>query len=179
MIGIRGGVGGNAGPVSLSRCATDWGPAMRKVQLSATTLLILAGFIFTARPVVAVSPQRCDWTPRSVAAAPATEESRVADWIVARILKLAADSGPVIDISPQEVAAATGIDVNRVDSAQVAQKVRERLREMSRQPFVEHQGPTEAQPPTPSAHPLPCPASDPAAAWAPAETTGGVPETHN
>lgn len=175
MIGIRGGVGGNAGPVSPSRRATDWGPAMRKVQLSAITLLILAGFTFMVRPARAASPERCDWVPRSVAAAPVTDESRVADWIVARILKLAADSGPVVDISPAEVAAATGIDVNHVDADEVGQQVRERLRELSRRPVVEHHS-TPAQP---AARPAPHPAPDPAPAGAPAEPTCGASETRN
>jgi len=175
VIGIRGGVGGNAGPVSLSRRATDWGPAMCKVQLSAISLLILAALVIPVEPAHAAGPSRCEWVPRSVAvtvaAAPATEESRVADWIVARILKLAADSGPVVDISPAEVAAGTGIDVNRVDADEVGQQVRERLRELSRRPVVEHQ----AAP----AHPAPNAAQDPEPVGAPAETTRGVPETHD
>jgi len=96
-------------------------------------LLAAAGLALLPWPTQAAAPERCTWTPRSMVAARETDESRVADWIVRRILRLAADSGPVVEISPGEVTAATGVDVSRIDAEQVGRQVRERLRELSRE----------------------------------------------
>ena len=165
MIGIRGGVGGNAGPVSLSPSRSRLGGSMRDAfritrVWFATTLLAMipaAGH--------AAAANRCGWMPRSLAVAPETSESRIADWIVDRILKLAADSDPILEISGAEAAAATGADLDRVDAVAVAQRVRERLRELSRQPVVAHESPsTDSVPPPVGAAP---------------ETSAAVPETQN
>lgn len=162
MIGIRGGVGGNAGPVSLSPSPGRLGRAMRTVLRCITVVVAIAAL---GGQALAAAPQRCTWAPRSISIAPATDESRVADWIVERILKLAADSGPVVEISPLEVAAATGVDLKRVDPDQVGRQVRERLRELGRQRVTEHENsPAEAVPPP---------------AGAPAETSTAMPQTQN
>lgn len=107
---------------------------MRRVAIASVALMIAVSTLPPA-PALAAAPDRCQWTPRSIAAAPKTDEAELADWIVSRILKLAADSAPVVDLSPREAAAATGVDVSRVDADAVVQQVRERLRELSRQPM--------------------------------------------
>ena len=124
-----------------------------------------AGLALSPRAAPAAAPERCTWTPRSIVAARDTDESRVADWIVCRILKLAADSGPVVEISPGEVTAATGVDVSRIDAEQVGRQVRERLRELSRQPAGIRD--------SPAADPIP------SAAETPAGDSSAVPETRH
>lgn len=138
---------------------------MRTVRRWISPTLVIAAGAATAAPALAAAPQRCTWAPRSLSIAPASDESLVADWIVGRILKLAADSGPVVEISPLEAAAATGVDLSRVDPDRVGRHVRERLRELSRQPILDHETSSlEAVPP---------------GAPAAAETSTTMPETQN
>ena len=68
-------------------------------------------------------------TPRASAARALTsEERRVVDWLVDRILHLEPSDAPVVDFSGDLVAAATGIDVAKLDPDRVRSEVVARLR---------------------------------------------------
>jgi len=59
------------------------------------------------------------------------EENRVVDWTVERILKLAGNDASTIDITPENIAAGTGVDVQRLDSDRLRDAVARRLFEIA------------------------------------------------
>ena len=85
-----------------------------------------AALAMVATRATAASPPCCTWTPRSVAAAQsATPEQLVAAWIVQRILTSSAESGPVIEISADDVRNGTGVAPETLNADDIGAQVRE------------------------------------------------------
>lgn len=59
------------------------------------------------------------------------EENRVVDWTVDRILRLAGSDASTIDITPENIVAGTGVDVQRLDTDRLRDAVARRLFEIA------------------------------------------------
>jgi hypothetical protein len=59
------------------------------------------------------------------------EENRVVDWTVDRILRLAGNDASTIDITPENIAAGTGVDVQRLNEDRLRDAVARRLSEIA------------------------------------------------
>lgn len=68
----------------------------------------------------------------SVHAQSKSDEERVADWLVERILDVDLTGDPVVDYSAAEIAAATGVDATKLNLDRIRERVQKRLRDASR-----------------------------------------------
>lgn len=126
-----------------------------RVRTKLATLATVLAASVASPPADAAGPRACTVTPRSIAAEREAErreadESRVADWLARRILSDVADTDPVLDISADEVRAATGVDAATLDADRVRNRVAMKLRELA-------VGPAEAWEPS---NPLSSPPAD-------------------
>lgn len=102
--------------------------------------LSAAAVVAAARPARAIGADRADvevvdpatggGRPESTASSLTADESRVVDWAVEHLLELAGSDAPVIDITAENVAAATGVDVATLDAGKVRDEVTRRLLEI-------------------------------------------------
>ena len=148
---------------------------MRPKKRWAILATMLAAAI-TAPPTLDACPRKCPLVPRSIqaerdAARREADESRVAQWLAQRILEDVSDTDPVLDITADEVEAATGVDASTLDP----ERVRERVATMLRELAVGPSGPPLLVPGGP---PAPGAPAAPARAVPPGAVTPASPRVH-